>query len=165
MMGRSIWVVLVVSGALSGCVVVPREPPPPPLLVAYPGQGKTEAAFRADDVVCQAEAAAGRVNALVAVRSGAAPMVAAAEDLATLPPGQVFLRCMAVRGNVVQPVLASAPVTVVYRSYPAYPVYAGFGDYYPWVYGGYGGFGYTRGYYGYAFRGGYGGYRGGGWRR
>ena len=154
---------IVVVGVLSGCVQVP--PVPPAMLVAYPGQGRTEAVFRTDDAACQGEAA----------RWGAAAgaPVAAGEAVEGLSPGQVYLRCMAMRGNVVQPMVASMPAAVVYRSYLAYPVYSGFGDYSPWLYGGYGGFGYYgrfggyRGFYGnregYGFRGGFreGGFRGG----
>ena len=179
MWNRGRVVAAVAVGALSGCAA-PLPPPPPQqaLLAAYPGQDKPEGAFRADDAACQAGAAQGVVAAPgpAPLRKGAAPRRIqpapaqpevddgtgpGAPDLASLTPGQLYLRCMVARGNVVQPVAATNPVAYAY--YAPYPVYA-FGDYSPWLYGGFFGFGLGYGgfYRGYGY-GGY-GYRGYGYR-
>lgn len=188
MMRGSMVLVLLAGLGLSGCVVTP----PPPLLVAYPGPNKTEPLFRADDAACQGEAVRGPVVSAPAPAAASRPggpvtpgnsvAVTSAGEVPTLTPGIVYLRCMAMRDNVVQPLVTRSPTVVVYRNYPAYPVYSGFGDYYPWLYGGYGDldyYGRFGGYRGYGFRDGYafhdgfrghegfrdGGFRGGGWHR
>jgi len=174
--------------ALGGCAA-PFPPPAPAqqLLAAYPGPGKAEDVFRADDAACQAGAAQGVVAAptppaprgpglprTVAPAAQPAPVPTAAvddgdpgaPDPATLSPGQLYLRCMVARRNIVQPVAVANPVGYAY--YAPYPIYAGYYDDLPWLYGGFFGlglgFGFGRGYgyRGYGYRG-Y-GYRHGGYR-
>ncbi len=171
--------VLVLSAlGLAGCVAQP--PPAQVPLVAIPGPTKTEAAFRQDDVACRVAlvplpAADGdRPTLPAAPLDGAAP---------AYPPGVQYLRCMASRGNTIEPY---GPVPV-YAVYAPYPVYYGFGygfpQYYGYVsfglggryhggyggryYGGYGrgdhGWRESRGFYG-GGGGGWGGHHGG-WRR
>ena len=197
---------------LSGCVAPPPPPPvapvvpPQALLGAFPGPGKTEVSFRQDDAACQAAAARPYPAPLAGVPApGAGGVQAGGEQPGAVRPGQggpgqvgpgqvgpgqggdytpgmVYLRCMVVHGDTVQPVQASQPA--VYAYYLPYPVYYGFGDYNPWLYGGafdvaffggfyggfgrfgYGRFGYGpgfgyRGFDGYRGGGGYGGFRGG----
>ena len=211
---------LIVGGAsLAGCVAAP--PPVQPLLVAYPGPGKTEPLFHADDGLCRAAAAqpplAGpgaaypgasapapyqpsgyqggpssqqmyaaqtygdfaqasppppqeplpSTQPIAPPPNGAAGQPLQTQPLQTLTPGQVYLRCMAERGNTIT-ALAQQPQPL-YGYYPAYPVYAVTGGYYPWLYGGYFGFGYGFGGFGFrdGFHGGYGygrGFEGGGYR-
>jgi hypothetical protein len=136
---------------LAGCVAVPMQQPGPPLLVAYPAQGKPEPAFREDDTLCR-------------TASGQTPAPGT-----ELSPGQIYLRCMASRGNIIQPVQGSQQVAyaqpATYAYDPPFPIYAAYDGYYPWLYGGYlgGGFGFG-GYRGGYDRGGYGAFRDGSFR-
>ena len=164
--------------ALSGCVAaVPTESS----LTVIPGQGKTEADLRADDVICRSAS-----NATGAPAGTAGQLVTSA-SAATAVSADQYYACMAARGEtVIEQRTAVVPAYAGY-AYPAYPAY-GYGvPYagYPYGYGGYGygypfygpyygpyagfgvGFGFGRfyggrGYYGGFHRGfGYGGYRGG----
>jgi len=163
------------AASLAGCVAAP--PPEQIPLVAIPGPTKTETAFRQDDTACRVQSVQlPQAPPRAAPPSATPPPPAAAVaayppgvEVAAYPPGVVYLRCMASRGNSVEP-LAAAPV--VYGYYPAYPVYAGIGYGFPAYYGPYvgvgngfyGGYGGYRGYGG-GYRGGYGGgYRDGGYR-
>lgn len=176
--------VLVLSG-LAGCV--PPPPPQPPLqqaqgpqqvpFVAVPGPTKTEAQFHQDDTTCRAMSVqfppgpgantpAYRPVAGSASASGSAQGTPPAGAEPEMPAGVAYLRCMAVRNNVIQP-LASAPPPL-YAYYPAYPVFVGFGYPYPFLYDGLGfGFGFGFGFGG-GFGGGFGrydrGFREGGFR-
>ena len=153
---------------VTGCTVIP---PPPPPLVALPGPTKTQASFAQDDVVCRVAAGQAQPAAVAPRAPPAQPATPAAStaplapgSAAPLPltPGELYLRCMASRNNVIQPLAVVRPA--FYGFYDAYPVYAGFGDYYPFLYGGYfGGYygGFRGGYYG-GFHGGFGGGYGGG---
>jgi hypothetical protein len=163
--------------ALPGCTVVPLPPPPPAPLVALPGPGKTEAAFRQDDAACRADAASlpppgaqpGPVGQATLPQMGAP-----AQEPAAPPPGAVYLSCMAAHNDVVQPLPAAPPLVYGvyypgYPFYPPYPLYAYAG--YPWLYDGYFGFGvyggccgggfHDGGFHGGGFRGGFGGGGGG----
>ncbi|MCR0981506.1 hypothetical protein [Roseomonas populi] len=117
---------LLAAGVLSGCAVAP-EP-----LVAYPGPNKTAEAMQQDDAACRQQAAAPAApSAPAATVSGttpatatpaAAPATGAAATPAPALPEDLYLQCMASRGNTV----AAAPVA----RYPAYytdPFYAGYG--------------------------------------
>ncbi len=162
-----------VLAGLAGCTVAP---PPPAPLVALPGPGKTQVAFGQDDVACRTAAAQPAAAPATPVAPAASPTAGAAA-LPPLSPGEWYLRCMASRNNVIQPLAAASPA--YYGYYSAYPVYAGFGDYYPFLYGvgffgdgfygrgfyggGFYGHGfYGHGFYGGGFHGGYGGFHGGG---
>ena len=156
---------------LAGCVVAPPPPSPQIPLVAIPGPTKTQAQFQQDDTACRVAAVA------LPPAPGSAPAVAAPADPTAvpqqMPPGAIYLRCMASRDNVIEPLAPARPV--LYGYYSDYPIYAGFGDTYPWLYGDYYGFGFYGGFGGgygrygfrnygfrdYGFRGGEGGFRGG----
>ena len=192
---RAIWMLgaVLLAGGLSGCVPPPQQQalvyaaPPSAPLVAVPGPGKAEAAFRADDAACQADVArlppgrAGQPSAAQLRAAQAAGQAAgAAPELMPLPPeelppGAAYLRCMTSRGNQVQALQAAAPPAYGYLA--AYPVYAGIGYGYPFFYddpfllrfyGGFGyrgyGYGYGRGFGGYGYGRGYSGYGYGGGR-
>ncbi len=156
--GAAITLALATTG-LGACTVVAPVPPQVPY-VAIPGPAKTDVQFHQDDTTCRA------ASVLLPV---AEPVAGAAAGVQAEPPGVAYLRCMALRNNVIQPLATVAPP--LYAYYPAYPVYQRYGDYYPWLYGGYGygGLGYAgfygggwRGYGGYGFR--EGGFREGGFR-
>lgn len=184
---------VLLAGGLGGCVPPPQQQalvyaaPPSAPLVAVPGPGKAEAAFRADDGACQADVARlppGRAGQPSAAQLRAAQVAAQTAGQAAgvapelmplppeeLPPGAAYLRCMTSRGNQVQALQAAAPPAYGYLA--AYPVYAGIGFGYPFFYddpfllrfyGGFGyrGYGYYRGFgsrgYGYGYGRGYGGY-------
>jgi hypothetical protein len=166
-------VILLTAGVLlagmTGCTIVPPPPPPQPLLVAYPGPGKDPGLFQQDDAFCKQAS-----TTPPAPQAGAPGTPPGAEPapgtVPQLTPGQVFLRCMAARGNTIQPLPQAAPPPV-YAYYAPYPVYGVYGGAYPWLYGDYFAFGLGYGgYRGYGFRdeyfrGGYGGFReGGGFR-
>jgi hypothetical protein len=154
---------------MAGCTIVPPPPPPQPLLVAYPGAGKDPGLFQQDDAFCKTASASPPgppPGAPVGTPPGAEP---APGTVPQLTPGQVYLRCMAARGNVIQPLPQAAPPPL-YAYYAPYPVYGVYGGSYPWLYGDYFAFGFGfGGYRGYGFRdnyfrGGYGGFRDGGFR-
>ena len=173
------WGALLLTGVSAGCVA---PPPPLPPLVAVPGLGKTDEAFRQDDAACRtvaAEPPPGQPASTAPATAGQANASAeTAFTVETLPPGAIYLRCMTARQNQVQPL---APAVPLYAYYQPYPIYAGigFGDPFFYDYGypfgfrygfgfGYGRFGYGRFGYGgryFGHYGGYGGYRGfGGYR-
>ena len=77
-------------------------------MIAIPGPGKTEAAFRQDDLAC---------------RVAAAPLPG---DPASSPAAAYF-GCMSNRDNIIQPLVVARPLR------PHYPVGDYGGDYYPWV--------------------------------
>lgn len=169
--------------SLTGCVALYPAGPAQIPYVAVPGPAKTEAQFRQDDTTCRAFAVQlpqepAQPNTLPPAASSQAQAQALAsqvqspqsDPLPPEPPGAFYLRCMAVRGNPIEPLAASAPF--LYAYYQPYPVLIGDGDYYPWLYGGYGpyfgglyGFGFYHGFGGYGYRGygGYGGWHGGGY--
>ena len=171
-MGKAAWGVVLLTGVLAGCV----SPPPPQPLVAVPGPGKTDDAFRQDDAACRTVAAepppaqpsgtpASTAPATVQPPANAAPPAAE-----VLPPGAIYLRCMTARQNLVQPL---APAVPLYAYNQPYPIYAGVGYGDPFIYNygypfgfgygfGYGRFGYGGRYFGH-YRG-FGGYRGYGFR-
>jgi hypothetical protein len=137
---------------MAGCTIVPLPPPPQPMLVAYPGPGKDPGLFQQDDSFCKTASVSPPAPP---PGSGAAPYQGVDPAPGTMPlltPGQVYLRCMAARGNTIQPLPQAAPPPL-YAYYAPYPVYGVYGGSYPWLYGGYFGFGL-----------GYGGYRGYGFR-
>ena len=177
------WGAVLLTGVLAGCVA----PPSPQPLVAEPGPGKTDDAFRQDDAACRTVAVepppaqpggtpASTAPATVQPPANATPpTVGTAPVVETLPPGAVYLRCMTARQNLVQPLAPAAPL---YAYYQPYPIYAGVGYGYPFFYNygypnygypfgfgygfGYGRFGYGGRYFG-PYRG-FGGYRGYGFR-
>ena len=158
---------------LAGCVVPYPIAPPQVPYVAVPGPTKTEAQFRQDDTTCRAfavqlpqePARSAEGPPAAAPSQQAAAQQASAGALPPEPPGAVYLHCMAVRGNPIEPLAQTAPL--LYGFYRPYPLYVGYGGYYPWLSGGYYG-PYVGGFYGFGFNhgygwGGYGGLRGGGY--
>ncbi len=140
-MGKSIALgAVLLTGVLAGCVA---PPPPPPPLVAVPGPGKTDDAFRQDDAACRTVAAepppaqpvgtpASTAPAATEAQANAVPSTTgAAPAVGTLPPGAVYLRCMTARQNLVQPL---APAVPLYAYYQPYPIYAGVGFGCPFCY-------------------------------
>lgn len=144
---------------LAGCVAPQPQNVP---LVALPGPAKMEAEFRQDDTTCRAASVtlpaepAARTAQPTPGTAQPAPGAAQAAPEQGFSPGMLYLRCMAARGNTVEPLAPVRPV--LYGYYAPYPVWVGYGGlYYPWLYGNYIGVGfYGGGFYG----GGWGGYRG-----
>ncbi len=191
--------IVLAIGGLAGCVSAP--PPAQVPYVAVPGPTKTEAQFRQEDTACRVAAlqlppgpgvtgptqpAPGQPTGRLlpaqpqgtqaqATQAQAAQGPAGQSDTAAAPfyepPGVSYLRCMAARNNLIEPL--QSELQPVYAYYPAYPIYVGsyygFGGYDPWLYGaGFYGFyggrfgGWRGGYGGYGYRGFRGGYHGGG---
>ena len=98
--------------ALAGCAATGPTPVP---LVAYPGPGKTAEAAGQDDEACHREAAAPATitPATITPANSGVPGGKAAGEAATGPappgpagsilPGEVYLRCMEARGNILAP--------------------------------------------------------------
>lgn len=140
------------AALLAGCTAASQSPPQPVPLVAIPGPAKTEAQFHADDTACRAAAVTLPASAPAQPAAGQDQAQGDAAAALAMPPGVIYLRCMAARQNTIEP-LAPAP-PVLYSYYPAYPIYAGAGFGFPGFYNDFGAFG----FYGAGFGGFYGGY-------